>query len=136
MLDEAGELAVASGEEMVVDGSGAERRRAFRRKLPFGRGAVLMVGDRSHIVGVADVSVTGAYLTTRAPVAAGEAHVLKLLLLPARVEFALPAEIVRVSTTSTSRPTTRAGWPSASWTSTSALASSCAPSWTAEPRRA
>lgn len=99
MLDDAGEHAVTSGEEVVVDGSGAERRRAFRRKLPFGRGAVLMVGDRAHIVGVADVSVTGAYLTTRAPVAAGEAHVLKLLLLPARVEIALPAEIVRVSTT-------------------------------------
>ena len=98
MLDDAGEQAVTSGEEVVVDDSGAERRRAFRRKLPFGRGAVLMVGDRAHIVGVADVSVTGAYLTTRAPVSAGEAHVLKLLLLPARVEIALPAEIVRVST--------------------------------------
>ena len=71
--------------------------RAFRRKLPFGRGAVLVVGERAHIVGIADVSVTGAYLTTRAPVAAGETHVLKVLLLPARVEVALRVEIVRVS---------------------------------------
>jgi hypothetical protein len=55
------------------------------------------VGERSHIVGLADVSVTGAYLTTRAPVAAGETHLLKILLLPSRVEIVLRAEIVRVS---------------------------------------
>lgn len=85
------------GEEVVVDSSGAERRRAFRRKLPFGRGAVLVVGERAHIVGIADVSVTGAYLTTRAPVSAGETHVLKVLILPARVEVLLQVEIVRVS---------------------------------------
>jgi hypothetical protein len=84
-------------DEVLTDGSGSERRRAFRRKLPFGRGAVLLVGERAHIVGVADVSVTGAYLTTRAPVSAGETHVLKLLLLPTRVEVSLRAEIVRVS---------------------------------------
>ena len=46
-------------------------------------------------MGLADVSVTGAYLSTRAPVSAGEAHVLKLLLLPARVEVSLRAEVVR-----------------------------------------
>ena len=86
-----------AGEEVVTDSSGSERRRAFRRKLPFGRGAVLLVGERAHIVGIADVSVTGAYLTTRAPVSAGETHVLKVLLLPARVEVALRVEIVRVS---------------------------------------
>jgi hypothetical protein len=96
--DDTGARAVMGREEVVVDGSGAERRRPFRRKLPFGRGAVLMVGERAHIVGIADVSVTGAYLTTRAPVAAGEVHVLRLLLPPARVEVALPAEVVRVST--------------------------------------
>ena len=95
--DGAGEQSVTSGEEVVIDSSGSERRRAFRRKLPFGRGAVLKVGERAHIVGIADVSVTGAYLTTRAPVAAGETHVLRVLLLPAREEVALPVEIVRVS---------------------------------------
>jgi hypothetical protein len=94
--DEVGELTETEGED-VVDSLGSERRRAFRRKLPFGRGAVLMVGERAHIVGIADVSVTGAYLTTRAPVAAGETHVLRVLLLPAREEVALPVEIVRVS---------------------------------------
>jgi hypothetical protein len=95
--DDSAEQAEMAGDERVTDSAGAERRRAFRRKLPFGRGAVLVVGERSHIVGVADVSVTGAYLTTRAPVAAGETHLLKLLLLPSRVEIALRAEIVRVS---------------------------------------
>ena len=97
LRDDVGNQSVRAGDEAVVDGSGGERRRAFRRKLPFGRGAVLVVGQRSHIVGVADVSVTGAYLTTRAPVAAGETHLLKLLLLPSRVEIELRAEIVRVS---------------------------------------
>ena len=95
--DDTAEQAGMAGDERVSDSAGAERRRAFRRKLPFGRGAVLVVGERSHIVGVADVSVTGAYLTTRAPVAAGETHLLKLLLLPSRVEIELRAEIVRVS---------------------------------------
>ena len=80
-----------------ADASEAERRRAFRRKLPFGRGAVLMVGERAHIVGLADVSVTGAFLSTRAPIAVGQTHVLKLLLLPERVEVAVPAEVVRVA---------------------------------------
>jgi hypothetical protein len=56
-----------------------------------------VVGERAHIVGLADVSVSGAYVTTRAHVSAGETHVLKVLLLPARVEVALQAEIVRVS---------------------------------------
>jgi hypothetical protein len=84
-------------EERIVDSSGNERRRALRRRLPFGRGAVLVVGKRAHIVGVADVSVTGAYLTTRAPVVAGETHLLRLLLLPDTVEVELRAEVVRVA---------------------------------------
>jgi len=87
----------SGGHEVVIDGSEAERRRAFRRKLPFGRGAVLLVGERAHIVGLADVSVTGAYLSTHAPVAVGETHLLKLLILPERVELALQAEVVRVA---------------------------------------
>jgi hypothetical protein len=95
--DEGGGQPEMAGDEVVTDGSGAERRRAFRRRLPFGRGAVLVVGERAHIVGVADVSITGAYLTSRAPVAAGETHLLRLLLLPTRVELEIPAEIVRVS---------------------------------------
>ena len=95
--DDVRERAGMAGEEGVTDDSGPGRRGAFRRKLPFGRAAVLVVRERAHIVGIADVSVSGAYLTTRAPVSAGETHVLKVLLLPARVEVALRAEIVRVS---------------------------------------
>ena len=95
--EEARELETAGDEERVIDASGNERRRALRRKLPFGRGAVLLVGDRAHIVGLADVSVTGAYLTTRAPVSKGETHVLRLLLLPDTVELEVQAEVVRVA---------------------------------------
>lgn len=75
----------------------AERRRALRRKLPFGRGAILEIGDRTHIVGLADVSVSGAYLTTRAPLSVGDEHVLRLLMVPERIEMALKAEVVRVA---------------------------------------
>jgi hypothetical protein len=46
---------------------------------------------------VADVSVTGAYLTTRAPVGVGETHLLKMLLPPDHVEVSLHAEIVRLA---------------------------------------
>jgi hypothetical protein len=97
LQDDAGNDAGMAEDEVVTDADGAEKRRAHRRRLPFGRGAVLVVRKRSHIVGLADVSVTGAYLTSRAPVQAGETHVLKLLLLPARMEIALKVEIVRVS---------------------------------------
>jgi hypothetical protein len=75
----------------------SERRRALRRKLPFGRGAILEIGERTHIVGLADVSVTGAYLTTRAPLTVGDTHVLRLLMVPERIEMALRAEVVRVA---------------------------------------
>ena len=94
--EEAGERDNAQ-DERVKEAAGATPRRAERRKLPFGRGAVLMVGERAHIVGLADVSVTGAYLSTRAPVSVGHTHVLRLLLLPDTVEVALQAEIVRVA---------------------------------------
>ena len=95
--EEAREQETIEGEERVTDAAGNERRRALRRKLPFGRGAVLVVGDRVHIVGLADVSVTGAYLSTRAPVSVGDTHLLRLLLLPDTVEVELQAVIVRVA---------------------------------------
>ena len=80
-------------------GARAPHRAAFRRKLPFGRGAILQVGDRAHIVGVADLSVTGAFLSTRAPVSVGETHVLRLLILPERLEISMQAEVVRLAQT-------------------------------------
>ena len=97
LRDEAGDQVVTAEDESTADQPGGERRRAFRRQLPFGRGAVLSVGDRDHIVGLADISVTGAYLSARAPVEAGEVHILKVLLLPSRIEIALKVEVVRVS---------------------------------------
>jgi len=45
----------------------AERRQSRRRTLPFLRSAVLELGPESHIVVLADLSVEGAFLTTRAP---------------------------------------------------------------------
>jgi len=95
--EQAQEQETTDGEERATDASGNDRRRALRRKLPFGRGAVLVVGDRVHIVGLADVSVTGAYLSTRAPVSVCETHLLRLLLLPDAVEVELQAKIVRIA---------------------------------------
>ncbi len=97
LRDDAGDEVVRSEEASAGDEHGGERRRAFRRKLPFGRGAILSVRERSHIVGLADISVTGAYLSARAPVKAGEVHLLKVLLLPSRIEIALRVQVVRVS---------------------------------------
>jgi len=97
LRDEVGDQAVRAGDEVAAGEPDVERRRAFRRKLPFGRGAVLAVRNRAHIVGLADISITGAYLTARVPVTAGETHVLKVLLLPARLEITLNVEVVRVS---------------------------------------
>jgi hypothetical protein len=77
--------------------AGWEARRARRKKMPFGRGAVLVVGDRSHIVGIADLSVTGAFLRMRLPLRVGDEHLLKLFLLPERSELRLRARVVRVS---------------------------------------
>jgi Tfp pilus assembly protein PilZ len=86
---------VASGG--TAGGARPPHRAAFRRKLPFGRAAVLKVGDRAHIVGVADISVTGAFLSTRAPISVGETHILRLLVLPERIEISIQAEVVRLA---------------------------------------
>jgi len=74
-----------------------DARRARRKKMPFGRGAVLVVGDRSHIVGIADLSVSGAFLRMRLPLRVGDEHLLKLFVLPDRAELRLRARVVRVS---------------------------------------
>jgi hypothetical protein len=95
--DDGGIQLVAMASEEGDASADTERRRALRRKLPFGRGATLEIGNRTHIVGLADVSVTGAYVTTRAPLTVGDTHVLRLLMVPERIEMALQAEVVRVS---------------------------------------
>jgi Tfp pilus assembly protein PilZ len=65
---------------------------------------VLQVGERAHIVGVADLSVTGAFLSTRAPLSVGDVHVLRLLVLPERVEISIKAEVVRLAQTDHESP--------------------------------
>jgi hypothetical protein len=88
------------GSEAVADDRQTDdvnRRRAHRRQLPFGRAAVLVVRGRDHIVGLADVSETGAYLRTRLLLETGDEPVLKLLLLPERAELKIRARVVRVN---------------------------------------
>jgi Tfp pilus assembly protein PilZ len=75
--------------------TGAERRQWSRRTLPFGRGAVLQIGDRSHIVGLGDLSEGGAFLVTRAPASVGETALLKLSMVSRRVEVSLCCTVVR-----------------------------------------
>ncbi len=71
--------------------------RARRRKLPFGRAAVLSVDGREHIVGLADVSATGAFLVTRETFPLGQAVVVRVMPIPGRREMRLPARVVRVA---------------------------------------
>jgi Tfp pilus assembly protein PilZ len=79
-----------------ADEPGPEKRRWTRRALPFGRGAVLEIGDRSHIVGLGDLSEGGALLFTRASVSVGETARLKLSMIARRAEVTLPCTVVRI----------------------------------------
>jgi len=78
-------------------GSPADRRRTRRRRLPFGRGAVLEFTGSSHVVAVVDLSIGGAYLSTRAPIAPGQSMQLRLMPVGG-TELRLPCEAVRVIT--------------------------------------
>jgi hypothetical protein len=97
MLREKSERTGTVGVDTTVPSAdGSTRRRNRRRKLRFGRGGVLRVDGRSHIVGVVDLSVGGAYLSTRTSVA--KARELTLLLrLPSGIELALPCEVLRIN---------------------------------------
>ena len=97
--DDSGNTSETAASGHASSGARPPHRAAFRRRLPFGRGAVLQVGERAHIVGVSDISVTGAFLSTRAPVSVGETHIFRLLVLPERVEISIKAEIVRLAQT-------------------------------------
>jgi hypothetical protein len=79
-----------------------ERRQSRRRSLPFVRSAVLELGETSHIVVLTDLSVEGAFLTTRLPFdlpAPQDGQSLKLRLIIPRDsrEVCLPCELVRRS---------------------------------------
>ena len=79
--------------------------RARRRKLPFGRAAVLSVNGRDHIVGLADVSATGAFLiTTVSSFSVGQPVVVKVMPIPGRREVSLPGRVVRVAQTGEESP--------------------------------
>ena len=73
----------------------SERRRSRRRSLPFVRSAVLEVGGRRHVVAVSDLGADGAFLSSGADVAAGEALVLRMVLPRDGREVALPCRAVR-----------------------------------------
>jgi Tfp pilus assembly protein PilZ len=88
-----GEAPRAGGDE---EPSGIEKRQWPRRTLPFGRGAVLEIGGRSHIVGLRDLSEGGALLVTRARAAEGEAVLLKLSMVSRRVEVRISGTVVRI----------------------------------------
>jgi Tfp pilus assembly protein PilZ len=93
MLRDESEASVSGGDG---GGSASMTWRALRRKLPLGRGATLVVDGRTHIVGLADVSTTGAYLITRTHARVGEEYVLGLFVLPGPSELTLRVRVVRV----------------------------------------
>jgi hypothetical protein len=71
-----------------------ENRRSPRRKLPFGRTAVLDIAGRAHLVALVDLSVSGAYLAIRSSVPKGGSLRLRIRL-PGTGELKLPCELVR-----------------------------------------
>ena len=91
MFRDESEAAVSGGDGVS---SGGPRPRAPRRKLPLGRGGTMLVDGRTHIVGLADLSATGAYLITRIHLRRGEE--VRLVVLPGGGELALRARVVRV----------------------------------------
>ena len=80
----------------MEDTGGVEKRQSPRRTLPFGRGAVLQLAGRSHVVGLSDLSEGGALLLTRATASVGETALLKLSMVSRLAEVALPCTVVRI----------------------------------------
>jgi hypothetical protein len=75
---------------------GGRRPRAARRRLPLGRGATLIVGQRTHIVGLSDLSATGAYLVTGVSAAVGDELALHLIAVPGKSTLSARVRVVRV----------------------------------------
>jgi hypothetical protein len=63
--------------------------------MPFVRSAVLDVAGRKHVVAVSDLGADGAFLSSGADVAAGDALVLRMVLPRDGREVALPCRAVR-----------------------------------------
>jgi hypothetical protein len=96
LRDKAGITGTVEMASASPSGDGSTRRRNRRRKLRFGRGGVLKVDGRSHIVAVVDLSVGGAYLGTRTTVEKAKVLVLNLRL-SSGVELSLPCEVLRIN---------------------------------------
>lgn len=89
-------MVTKSRADVTPDTDGSERRRNPRRKLPFGRSAVLRIDERDHVVALVDVSRGGACVATRTPIPAEARLTLKLLLPSQSVELRLPCQLVRI----------------------------------------
>jgi hypothetical protein len=70
-----------------------DRRRAQRRKLPFGRTALLEVAGETHVVALVDLSITGAYLAIRS--VPKDSPLRLKIRVPRAGELVLPCELVR-----------------------------------------
>jgi hypothetical protein len=73
-----------------------DRRRSRRRTLPFLRSAVLELGENTHIVILADLSVEGAFLTTHVPFDVPPGQPMRLRIVAPRHsrEVTVPCELV------------------------------------------
>lgn len=85
---------MSAGSSLNPGSRGEWRRGAARRKLPLGRGARLVVDGRTHIVGLGDLSATGAYLVTRTQARVGEVYEV-LITAPGLLDVSLRARVVR-----------------------------------------
>lgn len=80
------------------DENGSDRRESPRRELPFGRGVILVVAGREHVVRLVDLSRGGAFLSTgkALEVPAGSALCLRLRVGSLASELRLACQLLRV----------------------------------------
>ncbi len=76
-----------------------ERRQCRRRVLPFVRSAVLELEGKNHIVAVADISSTGAFLSTSLEANANRLLRLKVILPGETRDVQIDCRVVRRSET-------------------------------------
>jgi len=73
-----------------------EKRQSRRRRLPFGRSAVLEVDGCSHNVKLDDLSRGGALIATTVAITGAQPLVLKAFLPLGAPQARLPCQLVRV----------------------------------------
>jgi hypothetical protein len=79
----------------MTTGSGSDRRRSRRRRMPFVRSAILEVAGRGSLVIVSDLSPEGAFLATRVAVEPTDNAVLKLVVPRDGRILSLPCQVTR-----------------------------------------